>query len=203
MVFTRKIRRKIEPFGEHFAERFFGKRSKRLERVQRKRFRKSRVEIFHREAEQIVKHRAAQNSVQNSALYFLLREYRNQKQRNHRHNQRHHVRPFRPAEQVERSQRYACGRIGNHQFRVLQTEKRDKQADAGGNRFLHCGRNRFEYDFAQSRYRKQDENNAVKQDEYQRVRIRKSQRETHRVYEKRVQSHAGSLRQRQICKQPD
>ena len=89
------------------------------------------------------------------------------------------------------------------QTRVLQADERDEQADTGGDRGLDSSRDSVEDHLAKTRDGQQDEDNAVNQDENQRVCVAQAEGEADSVDKKCVQTHAGGLRQREVREKTD
>ena len=86
---------------------------------------------------------------------------------------------------------------------VLQTDERDEKTDTGGDCRLDGCRNGVKNHLAKTRDGQQDEHDAVDEDEHQTIRIAQTEGEADGVDKKCVQTHAGCLRQGQVCQQTD
>ena len=82
--------------------------------------------------------------------------------------------------------------VVNDDARVLKADEGDEQADASGNGRLDCGGNGVEDHLAQAGDGQQDEDDAVDQNQNQRVCVAQAKAEADRVDKECVQAHAGS-----------
>ena len=94
--------------------------------------------------------------------------------------------------------------VVNDDARVLKADEGDEQADAGGNGRLDRSGNGLENRLAQAGDSQQDENDAIDQNQNQRVCVAQAESFTADSKDKKcVQTHAGRLRQRQVRQKAD
>ena len=93
--------------------------------------------------------------------------------------------------------------VVDDQTGVLQPQKGDEQADAGRDCRFNGFRDRLKNDSAQSGDGQKNKNDSVDEDHNERVGIRKAHSEANRIDEECVQTHARSLRQRQLGHKSD
>ncbi len=200
------VRAEVEAFREDLAERLRAEVLERAEEVGGQVGSDSgRIEIGNSdEADDVVENCAAEHAPQNSALDLLLGHCADGEDRDDGQEHREDVGPCRGAgEDVEGREIDERCAVVHDDTGVLQADERDEQADTGGDRGLDSGRDGVKDHLAQAGDGQQDEDDAVNQNENQRVCVAQAEGEADGVDEECVQAHAGRLRQRQVGQQTD
>ena len=200
------VRAEVEAFGEDLAERLCAELLECTEEIGGQVGSDSgSIEIRNRdEADDVVENCAAEHTPQNSALDLLLGHCADGEDRDDGQDHREDVGPCRGAgEDVEGREIDERCAVVHDDTGVLQADERDEQADTGGDRGLDSGRDGVKDHLAQAGDGQQDEDDAVNQNENQRVCVAQAEGEADGVDEECVQAHAGRLRQRQVGQQTD
>ena len=201
------VPRKVKALHEYLTDRL---RSPILERVERI-LNGDSLEQFYaygvvpgaaQSHERIVRNSRSENTPENGTLDVLFRENCNRKHAEERKDGTNY-RAVREAlrKHVEGGKGYERGIAVDDNARVLHTDKGDKQTDTDGNSVPYACGNGLENLLSQSRYGENNKDNAVEQSEHHRVRIGKPRALNERKYDKRVNAHSRSLRERHSCKQ--
>ena len=202
----RNVRGEVKAFGEDLAECLRTKLFERAKEIGGQVGRNSRsVEVGNRnEADGIIRDCAAEHAPEDCTLDLLLGHCADGKHSDDRQQHREDRSPGRRAgEDVEGGEVHECCAVVDDDARVLEADEGDEQADTGGDGRLDGCRDGIEDHLAKAGDGKQNENDAVNEDENKTVRVAQAEGEADGVDKKCVQTHAGGLRQREVREKTD
>ena len=210
-----EVMREIEALVEYDADGIFAPGGERVEGIfyvdvcEHSRSRRNVCAVSYA-GEHVVEHGRAQKTPQYRAFNVLFREngdcdYADQSNDCGKHAADRAGRvghKFARAEHVEGDEARQSAVVIYDNARLLHADECDEQTYADGHRMAHRGGNGLENLFAQTRYRKEQENNAVQKHEHHGVCIGETGRRVEQgINYERVDAHARSLCERHFCKE--
>ena len=198
-----EVAAEVKALGEDLAECHIAEIAEGVQRVQGDAGEEVLVKAGDGEAQRVIDDCAAEDAPEDRAADAALAQHRDGDERPDSHEDGHNGAPSRAAEQIQGHEPDAGRRIVHDDAGVLKAEEGDKQTDTGGDRRLDRRGDGVEDEAAQAGDGQQDENNAVRQHEKQRVGVAEAETEADRVDKKGVEAHAARLRKRQVGQQTD
>lgn len=192
----------LEAVDERLTEGLRAEVGKRLQRVIEGNFFEHflRGSIADREGdrrEDIIQHGAADDAEQHGTLDLQFREDGDDQEGEQRDGCGHGSKSVEPVRQNVKGNEFdEGGVVVDHNARLLQTDKRNEQTDARGNRQANRRGNGADDHFARADDRENEEQNARAKHDEQRVCIGIPESTAYRKTEKGVQTHAGRLCER-------
>lgn len=189
----------VKTLGENLEERAVCKVFECCKGVHAYAVKEAVVELGNGEAEGKICDGACENADEDSALDILFGENANADYGCNGDEHRHDAGPCCRAEKIEGSKSNTGGSVLCNDACILEAEERNEQADTGRDGDLNSRGNGIENELAETGCGEKNEDQAVSQNEEQSVRVGKAEAKANGVHEECVQTHTGSLRQRQVC----